>query len=203
MRGLVACAVIAVVAAPRIASARPKTCIDTTAIVGREKCSRFGDWSRDASSLGLTFDLGYEYRSFVATPLADHEISASSVSLRVVDRIDHLLYAGGDVAMGGIDGVISTQTSYEQVHAILGARVVLFRLGLAIELAAGGRFASTAATTDSRFAVEARARAEWFVVPYVSVAVTYGHSLIDRDDHMVMVSLGVHTRVMDGSYSPL
>jgi hypothetical protein len=201
MRALVACAVIAVLVAPRVAGARGKACVDKTAIVGRENCSRFGGWSRDSSRLGLTIDLGYEYRSFVRLPLADHELDATGGTLRVVDRLDSVFYAGGDVGVGGLAS--TAQTSYDEIHVILGARVVLFRLGLAVELAAGGGVAETETATDARFSVEARARAEWFVLPYVSVAVTYGHSIIDRDDQMMMVSLSVHTRVMDGSYSPL
>ncbi len=201
MRVLLVCGVIAALAAPRVASARGKSCYDTTEIVGRENCSRYGGWSRDSSTLALTIDLGYEYRSFVAPSLANHELMADGGSLRVVDRINSVLYAGGDVGAGGLSW--SAETSYDEIHAIVGARVVLYRLGVAVELVGGGGVVETAAATDARFSLEARARAEWFVLPYVSVAVTYGHSLIERDEQMMTVSLAFHTRVMDGSYSPL
>jgi hypothetical protein len=66
-RPLVVLALAASVIAARPAAA--KGCHEKSHVVGHERCSRFGEWSRDQPILPLWVDVGFMRHSFQSQPV--------------------------------------------------------------------------------------------------------------------------------------
>ena len=134
---------------------------------------------------------------------------------RVLVGIGPTLYIGGDFGGGWLTkppqpGIDPMHTFFGTTHAIAGVHVnPLWRVGLAVELAGGGRLVavSTCMTKScpsqdsdlqARSELETRALVDLYITPQFSIGGGYGHSVLDRDDWTWLVYLGIHARPMDG-----
>jgi hypothetical protein len=89
-----------------------------------------------------------------------------------------------------------------------GAHVSIWRLAVGVELAAGGRWLEVetcevkgcmpVTSSDTRWQLELRARADWFIAPRFSAGVSYGRSVLDANDRTWMFGLSFHVRAFDG-----
>lgn len=154
--------------------------------------------------------------------------TAMTSVIRLGVALPHGLYAGVESELGGItaqrSGTVEMQSSgtfgtpeldaqtgmYIGTVGLAGLRGSTRRGSFALE-AAGGmrteryRFASTYHDCESTSAinvnqavVEARARAELWVNPWLTAGAALGTSVLDRGDWLAGVYLGIHTRTFDG-----
>lgn len=146
--------------------------------------------------------------------------SAEGFQTRVLAGIGHVFYTGFEVDGGGNDilpkpvGLQPSSGFYAAPMWIAGAHLVeRYRFALSAELAAGLRYDDFIACTDTspkcqngpdwsdtRGEIEARVRADLYVHPHFSLGVAFGKSLIDSNDRIWMISVGIHGRTMDGMY---
>ena len=224
------CALALLLVAAATTPARAKGCHEHSDVVGYQHCGRFGAWSPDYVAPLLWAELAdlTERWATHATDLVDgrttqggptHE-TATAVALRVsggwriAPRL--ALYTGGELAVGGLvarpdqlDGGLDRTSEFFAAHALVGARTIVGRLGLAVELAAGGRYDGVVACPDATCAhfvyataghgeLDARARVDYWFASLGSVGVAIGQSLVDRSDRELMVAVTVHSRVWDG-----
>jgi hypothetical protein len=105
----------------------------------------------------------------------------------------------------------SPYTMYSAFHGVVGARAKLGMLALSAELAGGlrmltfmvsdqlGSCASSGSAVIATGELEARARADVWVSPHMTVGASVGTSLIDRDDRTIAVGITGHMRAFDGA----
>lgn len=141
-----------------------KGCHETSHVVGREHCTRFGNWSRDQPGPALVIDVGFVRRSFQSAPFSlgtgsltaapTHAelatISADPMADRILVGIGDLFYAGADFSMGWLSTLprgsspAAASGVLGEAHAIGGLHVALWRVSLGTELAFGGRITALA-----------------------------------------------------------
>ncbi|MBV8762191.1 MAG: hypothetical protein JO257_33175 [Deltaproteobacteria bacterium] len=224
MKALVIVALLAV-----SVRAYAKGCHETSQVVGYEHCTWFGTWSRDTPVFPLWFELTYYRHAFTAQPYTLDGAALSTtpgddltaISGGPMFRIlaGRLLYAGLEGGGGWLSTLPhsygATQPGwggYMSGHIVGGAHVVLWRFGLGAELAAGGRWAVLAncnakadpmcmqvQSSQTSREVELRARADIFIVPQWSLGVVVGKSLLDDNDHELLITTGFHVRALDGA----
>lgn len=218
--------IVVVLLAARVAEAS-KGCHEVSDVVGRQKCSFFGTWSREAAVPPLWLETGFLSRSFDAMPFSFDKQTAllerdPNLATTMYGTTMRLLM--GSIIYGGLeldaawDGRLPQATGatpavsglYLGSGAVIGAHVALWRVGFGAELVAGGRVAgfSACAGSDkncpidgefqSRWLLDARARIDLFAVPRFSIGAVIGHSLIDAHDSTLMISVGFHIRALDG-----
>lgn len=167
----------------------------------------------------------FAFRTVMAPNEAAQDVAVTS-SLRVGFGLPRGLYAGGELELGGLVAPAAANAemmtgaggpSIDQGRglvvggfAVAGIRGDMRRGSLAIEGAAGGRavsyrFASayydcaeSAAITASRGVVEARARGELFLNPWITAGATMGSNVLARGEWMGGVYLGFHSRAFAG-----
>ncbi len=231
MKALALAAVAIAALAPRAAHA--KGCHEVSDVVGLQRCSRYGTWSREADVPRLWIDIGWFYQRFTsepftlaAAPLATAPATVglgtgvSGAAVRWLGGLGHVLYVGGELMPGGVTdmprviGLQPTYGVYFGVHGVAGAHVERYRVGLSAELATGFRVTefvycepgtnckgdNFSDDTQTRLELQARVRADFFLAPHWTIGVGYGRSLVDRDDHIMMVTTAVHIRPMDGMW---
>jgi hypothetical protein len=147
---------IAVVLAARPVHA--KGCHEVSDVVGLQRCSRYGVWSRDADVPRVWIEVGYFHQRFAAEPFTlgpvalattppalDFSTAVEGFQLRMLGGIGRFAYTGVEMLAGGIDemphidGVQPNDGMYMGMHAIAGAHVERYRIALGGELAAGFR----------------------------------------------------------------
>ena len=171
----------------------------------------------------------FSYRVVMPTSDGAQRDVAVMSNLRVGFGISRHLYSGLEIEFGGLASpasanaeMTSTGTfgspNVEQQHGIVagvaaigGYRISGGRGSLAIEGAGGERsvsyhFASayhdceTSSTiTAMRTVVEARARAELWLSPWVTAGVSVGSNVLQQSDWNAGLYLGLHTRAFAGS----
>jgi hypothetical protein len=150
----------------------------------------------------------------------DEASTSNGLYWRGIGALGRAAYVGGDFqwgALGKMPPVAPYADSYGLymgLHAIAGVHAERFRIALAGELAAGFRAAELvycasrtnckgsdqASDGQSAWELEARVRADVFFWPSFTLGVSYGHSVIAHDDSTLLLTLGVHMRVIDGMY---
>jgi hypothetical protein len=153
--------------------------------------------------------------------------TAVTSAMRLGIGMPHGLYAGAEAELGGISargGTVEMQAPgvfgtpqldastgmYIGLLGIAGLRGSAGRATFGLE-AAGGvrteryRFASTyhncettSAIVVSEAVVEARARAELWLNPWITAGVSLGTSVVDRNDWLAGAYFGFHTRAFAG-----
>lgn len=221
----IAILVALVAAAPH---AEAKGCHERSYVVGLQRCSWFGTWSRDANVPRLWLDVGYYHHVFTSQPFtlgssaltttpADLTTVTGGPVFRILGGIGDWFYTGGELAPGflqqtpQVPGPAPTVSDYLAMHAIAGVHASLFRIGASAELAGGFRYedfeycplgdrkcTGGSEASQTRRELEARLRIDVFLTPSLSLGTMFGKSLIDRDDRIVMLYLGLHLRNLDG-----
>lgn len=208
--------------------AHAKGCHETSHVVGYEHCTWFGTWSRDTPVFPLWIEMTYYHHTFDAEPFTldgaalattsgDLATTANGPMFRVL--AGRLLYAGLEGGGGWIGDLPRAYGAMQPGfggfmtgHVVGGAHVVLWRLGLGAEIAAGGRMTMLAncdkRTDPSCMQVQdmqtsrelaVRARADLFLAPQWSIGVVAGKSLIDANDRELLITTGFHVRALDGA----
>jgi hypothetical protein len=179
--------------------------------------TRSGSISHDSES--------FSYRVVDPSPEASLE-SAALASLRVGMALRHGFYAAGEFEGGaltdpktqaemtssgdrGTPEIEQTRVTMTSFLAVGGFRTRLGALGLGVEAAGGFRvlgyeYASkyhacetTLKLYEVQEVLEARARAQYFVSPFLAIGATYGKSLVD-DAWIGGLYLGGNTRAFGG-----
>ncbi len=141
-------------------------------------------------------------------------------SVRALVGIGRVVYTGGELLPGVVNdeppvaGLQPTLGAMFGFHGVVGVHVERYRVALSAELATGFRVMQLGYCVpytnckspdywddnQARLELQARARVDVYLAPYWSLGVGYGHSLVDRDDHLWMVSTAIHIRPMDGMW---
>lgn len=194
-------------------------CDETTDILGMRECTPFGTWSQSMRFPSVFLDTGMHVRSLpvmvYGTGMAQRASAlASMAELRVgVDLPLHLYAAlegelgsasapdAGDLSGLRTDGEMSTGSTSGMFlggYGVLGARFGTHAGLFALEAAAGARHVTGVMSDASTGAVEARARAEVWLGPWITLGGTLGTSVVERGDWMTGVYLGLHSRAFAG-----
>jgi hypothetical protein len=169
----------------------------------------------------------FSYRVVMPTAEAHRDVAVTT-NLRIGFGIPHGFYGGIEGEIGGLvapasataemtsSGVFGSPNVEQQSGLVLGLAAVggvrvNGRYGsLAIEGAGGLRsvrytFASSyheceteTTIVDNRSVVEARARAELWLSPWLTAGVAVGSNVLDQHDWMAGVYLGAHSRAFAG-----
>jgi hypothetical protein len=167
------------------------------------------------------------YRVTMPTQRESYDVAVLS-TLRLGVELGHGVYTGVDVNLGGIADAGHASTEMvsaralgtpvlEQQHGLVlealgvaGMRSVLGPTRLSVELAGGVR--SVSYTFNSHYlaceqlvtigtsapVLDARARGELWINPWLTVGATLGSSVIDRGAWSTGVFFGLHTRAFGG-----
>ena len=181
--------------------------------------ARSGSLSHDQES--------FSYRVVNPMAETDQLETAAVVSARVGVAIRHGFYVAGEAEFGAIAGAAThaemtsegdrgtplieqTSVTVTSALAVGGFRTRLGSLGVGVEAAGGFRLLSynfssqyhacetTMTLYETQEVLEARARAQYFVTPFVAVGATYGKSLID-DAWVGGIYIGGTTRAFGGN----
>ena len=206
--------------------AEAKGCHEVSDVVGYQKCSFFGTWSREAAVAPVWLELGFQSHHFRSAPFtldpqpllaraAGTDLATTSAAPTMRMLVGTLLYGGFELGGGWLShtppasGIVPVASStYLEGALIAGAHVAVWRVAFGAELAAGGRvtqFSPCASNkcgqtpeSQSRWQLEARARIDAFIAPRFSIGLSVGRSLIDANDTTYVVNLGAHIRAIDG-----
>jgi hypothetical protein len=227
MRALIVIALAVATLAP--ARAHAKGCHEISHVVGYEKCTRFGMWSRDLDWFPFHLEVGWLHESFSTKPFVLSGVDARTTAMpsegeptTVADGASvrwlggtRLLYGGLEMDSAGLvrqpefTGLPAGDGSVFAGLGVIGVHTSLWRFAAGIELAAGGRVTAydycgsekscNQSEVQGAGVVEGRVRVEWFPVQRWSLGVAYGKSLID-DERSLYVFTGIHLRALDGMY---
>ncbi len=220
--------VIALVAslAPR---AHAKGCHEVSTVVGYERCSRFGSWSREENLFPFHMEMGWIHQAFTARqftlsdePVARAASDGGSGFGTVADGVAVRWLGGTRLFYGGFELDTSGLTNQPQFPGlpadgaswsflgVFGAHASLWRFAVGAELAAGARVTlysycgnekeCALEDTQGTGVLDARVRVEMFPAQRWSIGVMYGHSLLDHDAQSLIVYMGFHLRALDGMY---
>ena len=194
-------------------------CDETTDILGMRECTPFGTWSQNLRFPSVFIDTGMHVRSLpvmvYGSGMAQRASAMAAMGeLRVGVDLPLHLYAAGEVELGSAtapdtgdlsalrtDGEMSTGSASGMFlggYGVLGARFGTHAGLLALEAAAGARHVSGLITDASTGVVEARARAEVWLGPWITLGGTLGTSVLERGDWMTGVYVGLHSRAFAG-----
>ena len=208
--------------------AHAKGCHEVSHVVGYEHCTWFGTWSRDAPVPPVWIEMSYYRHTFTGEPYtldgaalstSPGDLAATSDGMMFRFLAGRVLYAGLEGGGGWLTTIPhpygATQPAWGSLmsgHVVGGAHVVLWRLGLGVEVAAGGRLAMIAncdakadpkciqvSDTQTSRELELRARADLFIAPLWSIGVVAGKSLLADDERELLITTGFHFRALDGA----
>jgi hypothetical protein len=194
----------------------PEPCPSRGGIVGHRACPRYGEWAIDWPAVTVTFGFsmrhlaqepapGVARSSSVTTPTMiddDDALSSSrySVSEQVAIAPNPLTFLAFEVEFSPSrpehlkPGERQFSAGSNIVAGLRGGGK-LVRIG--VEIAGGMRIVDSETDQDD-FVLEARARGDIWVTPWLTLGVLLGSSLIDRGDWVTGISLGTHTNAFDG-----
>ena len=225
-------------------------CEETSDVVGYRQCTKFGAWGMNTRVPHITVEGGLVVRQFVSRldgQIGSFSHGAESFSYRATTAtrsrlldtavlstlraslgLSHGLYAGAEVALGGLaapgraaiemmsSGVFGDPEFRQDGGfvvdslATVGIRGAGHAGGIAVELSGGLRAVSysfhssyhdcVTGTSVLAYApvAEARARGELWLSPWLTAGVTVGTSVIEARSWMGGFYLGVHTRAFGG-----
>ena len=198
---------------------RDSACVDGTDVVGVRECTPFGAWSQNLRFPSVFLDAGLHVRRmpvmvYGAGTAQRTDAMAAASELRIGLDLPHGLYVAAEGELGSatapdgslaamrVDGEMSLGDASDMFlggYAVVGARFATHRGLLALEGAGGGRLVTGVISDASSGVLEARARAELWVGPWVTVGGTVGTSVVDRGDWMTGLYVGVHSRAYAGT----
>ncbi len=192
-------------------------CCSTDDAVGYREAP-YGAWGRPSEMPHLAIELGTGMRRF-GDPLASQLGTKASVDSAITTQLRFLvhmhgaLYLGAEGELGGLmthgpsTGTTDPMMSPTSAMVFGGAGVVgaMSRQGNAafgVELAVGGRSVvyqfetldEKSAQSATSALVEPRARAQYWVTPFVALGAQAGANIINRGDWMAGAFLSLHTR---------
>ena len=175
----------------------------------------YGAWGHASGAPQLALELGTGMRRF-ADPLPaaiggrGGSASAVSTQLRFLVHMSGPLYIGAEGEIGGLvtgaaastDPSIPTSAMMFGGAGVIGAMSRRGNAAFGVELAGGGRSvvyqfqtAGDMSSTSMGTAVfEPRARAQYWVTPFVALGAQAGANLVNRGDWMAGAFLSIHTR---------
>ncbi len=202
-----------------------KGCHEVSEVVGRQRCSHFGTWSRDASAPPIWGEVMGGWNNFVAAPYtldkaplvtSGHEGLASQAAIASFRAMmGSLVYGGIELDAGALTTIPEASGPTPAVAAtylgavlVVGVHAALWRFGFGAELAAGGRAidleacatkgCSAPSDWQTHRELEARVRFDLFTAPRFSLGVMIGKSIVDSTGTTVMFGMSGHVRAMDG-----
>lgn len=187
-------------------------CPNHDGIVGRRTCPRYGEWAIDWPAVTVTFGFGVRHvaqgrtadavaRMTTPTTIDGPEsVGRYSISEQVAIAPNPLTFFAFEVEFSPsrpdhlAPGERQFSAASQLVAGLRGGGKVL-RLGA--EIAGGMRIVDAEEDQDD-VVLEARARGDVWLTPWLTLGVVIGSSLIDRGDYMTGISLGTHTNAFDG-----
>jgi hypothetical protein len=193
----------------------PEPCPNRGGIVGHRACPRYGEWAIDWPAVTVTFGLsmrhiaqdpapGIARSSSVTTPTTIDDdaqgIGRYSISEQVAIAPNPLTFFAFEVEFSPSrpEHLEPGERQFSAAsHLVAGLRGggQLVRLG--VEVAGGMRIVDAEDDQDD-LVLEARARGDLWITPWLTFGVVIGSSLIDRGDWLTGISLGTHTNAFDG-----
>jgi hypothetical protein len=188
-------------------------CCSTYDAVGY-RAEPYGAWGRGSAMPHVALELGTGMRTF-GDPLSASlrgpggSDRAVTTQLRFLVHMRGALYIGAEGELGGLVSQVPTDPSMMQNSAMVmgGAGLVgaMSRQGNAafgVELAAGGRsvvyqFAGLDEPTSTSIGtavLEPRARAQYWVTPFIALGAQAGANVVSHGDWMAGAFLSIHTR---------
>jgi hypothetical protein len=186
-------------------------CLTEDGVVGRRPCPAYGMWGAALEAPYIFIRVGSNFRYLPRTQPAKPVLRSttdmstvidpgSDTSFTVTEQIgvatSPVSYLGFEVEMSPTyaDDLGPGSRTYAAGAQLLagvygGARA--FKLG--VELAGGGRFVEMGNDVGEEWTVEARARADLWLSPWVTIGGAVGTSLLDRGEWMLGLHLGVHS----------
>jgi hypothetical protein len=203
--------------------AHAKGCHEVSNVVGFERCTWFGTWSRDVDVAPFWMDLAFSMHSYTSEPYsldaaASHGTTRDDLATTAMGPMFRMLYGrlfytGVDFGGGWISQMPTTLGTTQPTwgstlegHVIGGAHVALWRFGIGAEAAFGGRWqvlsscdqrsdpsCMPAQSSQTSRELSLRAHVDLFLTPRWSIGALLG------TDHELMIYTGVHVRAVDGS----
>jgi hypothetical protein len=190
-------------------------CVEHTDVVGIRQCTRFGTWSLIAPAVAV--DIGFHMRHLAVTPFGNPALLLRTVgapappsttamlsAMRIGLGIGAHLYVALEGEMGSAtpSPEIADQTPgvFLGGYGVVGARAATRHALFAVELVGGGRDVLEnyeMAPANSRV-LETRARVELPLGPWAAIGATLGSSVIEHDDWMAGLYVGVHSLAFSG-----
>ncbi len=181
--------------------------LDDSEVVGYRQCPHYGMCGHRLTDPYVFVDVGFDVRELAqptSTAIArtTAPIAPAASSQRVVtfdERIGfdlvHRLYAAFDFELGDFDVERPSNIFVLGGTGSLGLRATLGFVALAGELTGGvlETSLSTRAATDVAGIAEARVRADVWLGPWITVGAFVGTSVLERDERLAGIYLGVHT----------
>jgi hypothetical protein len=193
-----------------------RPCIeDSTDVVGYRQCPRYGRWGENLLEPEVFVQVGMTFRHFADSPkkAAARTTSGGSVKdnggntawlfdERIGTPIAGALYTAFDFELGNFDPERTDDRGFVVDGMIsLGLSGSIGAITLGGEVAGGVMRSSFPSEVDEHTSglLEARARGELWVAPWVTLGAAAGTSLIDRGNWMFGIYLGVHTWAYAGA----
>ncbi|HEY1550033.1 MAG TPA: hypothetical protein VGG28_19530 [Kofleriaceae bacterium] len=222
--------IIALAIAFAPARAHAKGCHEVSHVVGYEKCSRFGMWSRDQDILPFHLEVGWLHERFSTKPFvlsgADARTTTGSSDggepATIADGVATRWLAGSRLVYGGIEldaGGLAQQPQFAGLPAgdgsimaglgVFGIHASLWHLAGGVELAAGGRVVDYSYCGDAKScnATEVQGGGVLEARVRAELFVTQRWSLgfaygksLIDDERSFYVFTGLHLRALDGMY---
>ena len=205
----------AVIAESVAAATSPLVPCKGTDVVGYRACAPFGSWGINLRLPYFTIELGTNLREFpdldpsplivarsVTTP--PHAVRGSDVaittSMRFTVGITHTWYAGFETEIGEL--VAGGEGEFVGGYGLVGVRHGTKHVTFTLEGASGFHgvtYHETQTDIGMAGAVEARARAEVWLSPAITIGATLGASVLERDDWVAGVHVAFHSRAFGGT----
>jgi hypothetical protein len=194
-------------------------CLHRDGVVGRRVCPRYGEWATAWPAVAVTFGVGVRHlapgpvpsrppstarsASSVTNPSTIDDAPPSSrmsISEQVAIAPNPLTFFAFEVEFSPSSreklapGERQFSAGSQLVAGVHGGNKTL-RLG--VEVAGGIRIIDAEADNDE-FVLEARARGDMWLTPWMTLGVLVGSSIIERGDWMMGLSVGTHTNAFGG-----
>lgn len=203
-------------------STDPRACATDTDVVGRRRCPVYGLWGAALEAPYMFVAVGFNMRHLPRAQVGRTPgAAARAVTTGVSDTPEAAATGGSDSSLSyterfgvavsralyfGLEAEIGPTTTNESPPGgrTFGAGGLAFAglqggtrlLKLGGEIAGGGRLVETA-LADERLTgegvLEARARADLWLTPWVTIGGLVGTSLIAEGDWVAGISIGLHT----------
>jgi hypothetical protein len=189
---------------------------DSTDVVGYRQCPRYGRWGENLLEPEVFVQVGMTFRHFAAAPKAGtarttspqptHNKGAGNTAWLFDERIGTpiagALFTAFDFELGNFDPERTDDRGFVVDGMIsLGLQGSIGAVTIGGEVAGGVMRSSFPAEVEEHTSalLEARARGELWIAPWVTLGGAAGTSLLDKGDWMFGLYLGVHTWAYAGS----